>query len=285
LEAALLQDEYLDVHELEPAASHDANGFDVVIFDRVRPAHEPKVPALYLATGDQPGYFPLAVEGTVQRPYFDRLDSAHPVLRLTALRDVNVAKALRVKLEPQDRVIAATEQRVPLLVEGTRAARFMALTFDVRESDLTLRPAWPLLLLRSIEHLRGERAESGSHDLVGQPLHVALASEANQLQLLSPVGRKTELAASAGKASFVVERAGFYTVSAGTAQQTLAVNMPAELESRLVPLPLLATPKPTGASSVRAEAWLGERPWPWFAALALLLLAVEWLTFHRRWTV
>lgn len=160
LEAALLLDELLRVDRVTPANYTDAAGYDVVIFDAFAPRAPPGVPALYLAPPGGQGASPFAVTGTMTRPYVDALVHDHPLVRGLALRDVNIAEAQRVTALPGDQVLARTGT-APLLVAGHRQGRaIVALAFDVRRSDLPLRVAWPLLVLRSIEHLTTEQNAS-----------------------------------------------------------------------------------------------------------------------------
>ena len=159
LQAALLLDEYLEVVEATPDQFPLEGRFDVAIFDSFVPPSPPQTPALYLfpePAGDQ-DWMPLAVDGEMESPYFDRIERRHPLMQWTAMGDVNVANALRVELQPGDRAVAS-DTRGPLIVTGTRHDQpFVAFTFDVRRSDLPLRVAWPLLLLNTIDLFVQER--------------------------------------------------------------------------------------------------------------------------------
>ncbi|MEM1417370.1 MAG: VWA domain-containing protein, partial [Myxococcota bacterium] len=155
LQAALLLDEYLEVTEVttEGYDAVDLSAHDVVIFDSWVPPRPPTIAALYLnPASEDPTRGPFEVTGTVETPYFDVLDRRHPLLRFTALRDVNVAAALEVELQEGDRVLARDERGPPLLVRGSRGGHpFVALLFDPDASDLPLRVAWPLFLLNAID--------------------------------------------------------------------------------------------------------------------------------------
>jgi hypothetical protein len=293
LEAALLLDEYLDVVERTPDQYQHAKDFDVVIFDHVRPAQDPAVPALYLGPGSGTGFFPLKLVeakqpelGSLDRPYFDRVDRQHPSLRLLSLQDVNLARASRTIAESADHVIAETASRVPLIVEGARRAPFLALTFDVRESDLPLRPAWPLFLLRSLERLadRGQ-AESSSH-LAGELFEVLVPAGPRPVVLESPAGGRRVLPVDPQhQVRFLAERAGLYHVRSGELEHLFAVNVDSVHEGAIASHPeLLGAREQSVRTAAPASPW-PERLWPWFVALSLLLLLLEWLSFHRRWTV
>ncbi|MFT3921070.1 MAG: VWA domain-containing protein [Myxococcales bacterium] len=283
LEAALLLEEYLEVAERTPDQYQSAAGFDAVIFDRTRPAHDPEVPALYLGTRETAGFFPLAVQGEINRPFFDQVDTRHPVLKHLSLRDVNLARALSTTPQAGDRVLAETSAHVPLIVEGQRGAPFLALTFDVRESDLPLRAAWPLLVLRSLERLsaRGNPASTGR--LAGEVLRVSVPEQA-PVSLESPFTGARMLQPHGGEVAFMAERTGVYRVRQGALTGTLVANVDAFREGAIAPRSELLGQTEAHTRALPTPA-LPERSWPWFVGLALALLCLEWLSFHRRWTV
>jgi len=151
LEAALLLDEYLDVTLMSPKdylTKGDGAKAEVIVFDGVTPVTPPRANAIYLDPRG-PGS-PVKVDAEIKSPGFDKIERKHPIVRWTALDDVNIARGHKLVPEANDKVIGASDQG-PILVTGARGGfRFVALGFDVRESDLPLRVAWPLLLLNSI---------------------------------------------------------------------------------------------------------------------------------------
>ncbi len=286
LEAALLLDEYLDVTELKPAAYVSAKGHDVVIFDRVLPLHAPEAPALYIAPAPVAGRFaPFKVKPAIDRPFFERVDDDHPITRALALRDVNVARALALVPEPGDRLIAQTAKGTPLLVEGTRAgARFIALAFDIRESDLPLRVSFPLFILAAVDRLALEQTSDAARGLVGEPWRLRVPDDVSSAALEDPNGKVTQVAVREHEARLQVTKAGVYSVTAGPLRTLLAANVQAELEGAIAPRDSLIV-KPGSESAGAGVGFLGSRMWPWLAALAAVLLVAEWLSFHRRWTI
>lgn len=284
LEAALLLDEYLDVDVVTHAAYRSADGYDAVIFDRFAPPAPPSAPALHLAPPGG-GASPFEIQGSFERPLFERLETEHPVLRFTALRDVNVARAARVDVHETDRVLAG-EPRGPLIVAGEREGRrFVALTFDVRESDLPLRVAWPLLVLNAIDWFTAAEGADVAAASVGRQLTIELPRGVKHAVVRDPAGREQTLPAPHGKLVLVPSRAGFHRVSWDGGERTVAVN-PSEATRRdLSPQPQLVIGKRAAARpEVRAPGFQ-HPPWVLLAAAALLIVCLEWLTYHRRWTV
>ena len=291
LQAALLLDEYLDVTEIAPEAYPPSGRFDVLIFDDWVPPTLPDASAIYLHPQPAPGATgPLEVTGTIERPTFDQIDRRHPLTRWTALRDVNVADALAVRLAPGDKAVAG-DARGPLIVAGTRGGRkFVALTFDVRRSDLPLRVAWPLLLLNSIDWFVEDDASYLSSYRTGETWHVPVPAGTRDASVIEPSGDVRAVPVVEGRAIVAGTRAGFYKLrtrsTAGSAvEQVFAANMADDAELDIAPAPRLVVGATTAGRVVPGRAGLRAELWLALVLAALALLCVEWVTYHRRVTV
>lgn len=287
LSAALLLDEYLDVVEVTPDAYPAPGRFDVTIFDGWVPPAPPESSAIYLhpATDEGATHGPFVVTGTAPRPFFDRIERDHPMLQFTALGDVNVSEALTVELAEGDRVIAG-DRGLPLIVTGRRHGRRMvALLFDVRQSDLPLRVAWPLLLLNSIDHFVQEEAGYLSSYETGEPWHVPVPAGAEAATWITPGGAEQTVPIVDGRAVASGLRAGFYTLRAGGQEEVFAANLGPSAEAVIAPaerLDLAGAPAPrpeVGRAGVRTELWM------LLVLAAIAVVLVEWFTYHRRLTV
>jgi Ca-activated chloride channel family protein len=280
LQAALLLDEYLDVTEVAPADFPPAFDYDVAILDRFVPRAPLDHDAIYLAPTPAEGVTgPLEVTGTIERPFFDVLHRDHPLLRHASLADVNVARALLTRPQADDVVVAA-DTRGPLLVTGTRdASRFVAITFDVRESDLPLRAAFPVLLLNAIDSFRENDAAYRGSVATGAPVLLTLPAGAATAMLDG-----ARMAVRDGQASARFDRAGFHAITTDAGELIVAANLTAPGEADLS-TEALDLGAPAAGEAVAATETAGLAPWQWLAALALALLLFEWATFHRRWTV
>jgi hypothetical protein len=278
LDAALLLDEYLDVRDVAPADFPPSEPFDVAVLDRFVPSAPMTTDAIWIDPPPTAGVAgPLDVRGTIDRPFFDRLRRDHPLLRHASLGDVNVARALDVVPRPGDTVVAG-DARGPLLLTGERDGhRFVALTFDLRESDLPLRPAFPLLLLDAIDSFTPTDAAYRGSVRTGEPALVELPVGATRAQI-----GDTSLPIRAGLASVRFERAGMHTIETDAGEVLVAANLDAAREVDLTPHTLDLGPSPTTVHTAVSESAL---PWVWLTLAAIALVAIEWATFHRRWTV
>lgn len=284
LEAALLLDEYLDVREVAPADFPPAEPFDVAILDRFVPSVPVGADAIWIdPTPAEGASGPLEITGTMERPFFDRLRREDPLLRHAALSDVNVARAQLVRPRAEDVVVAA-DARGALLVRGTREGhRFVALTFDVRESDLPLRPAFPLLLLDAIESFAPSDAAYRGSVVTGTPAALALPRAATEAWIEAPDGTRLSLPIEDGLATIRFEHAGFHTVETDAGEVLVAANLPAASELDLAPVTIEPVLDAETGTQLADEG--ARLPWQWLVLAALALSFVEWATFHRRWTV
>ncbi|WP_394839365.1 VWA domain-containing protein [Pendulispora rubella] len=304
LEAALLLDEYLEVTQVTPVdyvnKHGGGSGFDVVVFDRVTPATPPRAHALYLDPRG-PGS-PVKVEAELTSPGFDKIDRKHPIVRFTALDDVNVARGH--KLVPDvaagDKVVGSFGGTSPILVAGSRGAyKFVALGFDVRDSDLPLRVAWPLFLLNTVNFFTDEDARYISSFRTGDVWRVPVSTQATEATLALPGGATERVPVHEGRAVYLGERAGFYELTAGDTASTpeqpapisganktaFAANLLDAEESTIAPVPELVVDGKTAGKVEGFHVGVRREIWIYLLLAAVLLTALEWATYHRRITV
>jgi hypothetical protein len=292
LSAALLLDEYLDVTEVDAAGSAEAlarGGWDAVIFDGVTPAAPPGAHALYLdPTG--PGS-PVRVDRELKTPGFDRIDRKHPIVHWLALDDVNVSRGHRLVAEPGDRVVGAAEDgAAPLLVAGTRGGyKFVALGFDVRDSDLPLRVAWPLFVLDCIDWFTGEETAYLSGYRTGDVWRIPVVGTPEYVTVKRPDGSQQRAAVHEGRAVIPGDRTGFYEILGGAGAEDRPIHFAANLldagESAIAPRDQLAAGGAAATPPAPFRAGLRRDVWVYLLLVALLLTALEWGTYHRRVTV
>jgi hypothetical protein len=294
LEAALLLDEYLDVTVVSPAAyAQNYTGsappkVDAIIFDGATPAQLPKAHAIYLDPRG-PGS-PVKVAGELKQPGFDKIDRKHPIVRWTALGDVNIAAGHKLVAEAGDKTVGASQDGALLIAGSREGFKFVAMGFDVRASDLPLRVAWPLLLLNSINWFTDEDAKYISSFRTGDVWRVPVGAQNAQAKLTTPGGGAELVPVHEGRAVYLGQRAGFYELRTeapgGEAQTTaFAANLLDAQESRITPAPELVVDGKKAEAlggfhiGVRREVWI-------YLLLAVVLLTVlEWATYHRRLTV
>ena len=296
LDAALLLDEYLDVTTVTPAAypgQGDAS-FDVTIFDGVAPPVRPgSGNLLYLdppADGTVPFKVGKKLESTPKATLgFDEIDGKSPLLRHLSLGDVNVARGHALEPGPDDKV-AGRSFEGPLLIQGRRQGnKFVALGFDVRESDLPLRVSWPLFVLNVLDDFLEEDTSYISSFRTGTVWSIPAPSAAKTARLKLPDGSEQVVPVKDGRAVFLGQRAGFYTLTTGEGseaeQSMFAANMSDPVESHIEPVAELRVGERKAGEPGGFRVGVRKEIWVYLLALGLLITALEWLTYHRRVTV
>ena len=295
LEAALLLDEYLDVTTLPLLAYPGKGSFDVTIFDGVSPpVAQGSGGLLYLnPSGDN---LPFSVEKEAldndpnARLGFDEVDTKSPLVRYLSLGEVNVSRAHPLKGEKEDRVVGKSYRHGALLLQGRRPGnKFVAVGFDIRESDLPLRIAWPVLLLNIINDFVEEDTSYISSFRTGSVWNIPAPSSADSGILEMPDGSKRTIPVKDGRAVFLGQNAGFYKLTTGVpgAEETsmFAANLADVTESTITAQQQITIDgKPAGQPSefkigVRREMWV------YLLIAVIIVTAIEWATFHRRVTV
>jgi hypothetical protein len=292
LEAALLLDEYLDVTEVTPtdyAARYAAGapGFDAVIFDGATPATPPATDAIYLDPRG-PGS-PVTVKEELAQPGFDVIDRKHPIVAHTALADVNIARGHKLVPGPGDRVVGASDQG-PILVAGTRGGhKFVALGFDVRQSDLALRVAWPLFLLNTINWFRDDDASYLSSFRTGDIWRIPVPADLAKATLRTPGGGLLDVPVHEGRAVLLGERSGLYDVVPASGSSAPASSFAANLvdadESDITPRDSVTVDGREAGRVSDFHVGVRRQIWIYLLIAAALLTAVEWAAYHRRVTV
>ncbi len=288
LDAALLLDEYLDVKTVAPSAYPAPGKFDVTIFDGVAPKRVDAGHALYLAPRGE--HSPVKLGKELREFGFDQWDKKSPLLRWMLLDTIGVDEGSELLAEPGDRAVASytddSGKKRAILVDGKRdGARFVALGFDPRRSDIVLRVAWPLFLLNVINELVEEDTRYISSFSTGEVWKIPAPSGLSSLEVTTPSGAVARVAVQEGRAALLGQRAGVYQVRAPGVETAFAANLSSVDESTISPpAELVVDSKPSGPPSaftvgVRRELWL------YLLAAAVLLSLLEWLTYHRRVTV
>ena len=313
LEAALLLDEYLDVQLASPqdyVGKIAASGakHDVIIFDGATPANPPRANAIYIDPRG-PGS-PVKSEIDLKQPGFDKIERKHPIVRWTALDDVNISRGHKLVPELGDKAVGSSDKGA-ILVAGQRGGfKFVALGFDPRDSDLPLRVAWPLLLLNSINWFTDEDAQYISSFRTGDVWRVPVVSQSGQAKLKTPKTGDLVVPVHEGRAVYLGEHAGFYELTgadgAADPSQALAVPDPAggtknekapsnttafaanlldADESAIEPAKELVIDGKKAGELGGFQIGVRREIWIYLLLAAILLTAIEWITYHRRITV
>ncbi len=295
LEAALLLDEYIEVTTVAPDAYPPDGQFDVTIFDGVAPpVAKDTRSALYLnPPSDEHTPFKVggALKTSAKEPFvfFDERDTKHPIMRHLSLEDVHISAARELIAGKDDKELGKSFKGT-LLIAGRRGGlQFVALGFDIRDSDLPLRVAWPLMLLNSINHFIEEDTDYISSYRTGDVWHVPASSTVKTATLTLPSGKQQTVPIKDGRAVYLGRHAGFYELELGEGDEAettkFAANLSDRFESSIEPQKELAVNDQKAGEIEGFSIGVRRTIWIYLLAGVLLVTGLEWLTYHRRLTV
>ena len=278
------------------AADEAGTPYGLYVFDRFVPDQAPQAPALYVGPAEDGAFG--SVGGTIDGPALARVDPDQPLLRFVDLSTLHIGRARSVNLATGMSALIRTSAGDPLLAVGRVDGRQVAvLTFALGESDLPLQVAFPLLMSNLADLL----APAGGSVLpasvpLGAPLTISVDPTVQHVALrtLEPGSRAAdqgaELAVVGGSVTIpgprtvgVLELRSLDGDEPGTVLGMSAANLFDPGESQVAPgdpmrIVDLGRVPPAGGGqglTTRAEWWFP------LALLALGLLTVEWVVFHR----
>jgi Mg-chelatase subunit ChlD/uncharacterized membrane protein len=262
----------LPAFEVETSSvSRSAEGYDVVIYDRIDVPADPGAP--YFAIAPPSGAPGISVIGTRERPVLTLVQADHPAIAGLDFSSVAIAETQQFSTSGDTVLLGA--EGAPLLVEGSRAGRrFGYLGFALGDSNLPVQVAFPILFDRVLSSLAGITTAPPELRVGDQ---FPLSSPAG-ITVSAPGGR--EIAVTPGSPLPVADRPGFWTVHIdGKPDIVFAVNA-ADAEIDTAPVKDLAiAPRETqpGERAPRGEVPLLR----WLAVLVLAVLLAEF-AFSRR---
>ena len=211
---------------------------------------------------------------------------------LTSFVDLDEMSLLRARAVEASwaRALARSNQGAALLAGEVNGQQIVILPFDLRDSNLPLLIAWPVLMANLLEWFSPLDIVSLPADLsVGDVLVISPPLLAESVRVTAPDGSMRELPASGDRVVFAeTGLLGLYRLEilqdgAVTSAQSFAVNLFATGESDIRPVPEAELRLGGGMRAAQADEQLGTQEfWMWLALAALLLLAVEWVVYHRR---
>jgi hypothetical protein len=209
-----------------------------------------------------------------------------PLLQYVNWRNVNIREAQQV-IAPWARPLVEAGGG-PLLLAGEEAGRrAVIIPFALQASDLPLQIAFPILMANITNWLSPGRVFDAPAGIQpGDALQITPGATATAVLVEKPDGRTwTEPVAAESIIFGETEQPGLYHVtlrdpSGDRPGGSFAVNLFSPAESEIQPAPALRLGQTTVTAPATAEQ--GQRElWPWLAALAVLVLVIEWWVHFR----
>ncbi|MFQ5459691.1 MAG: VWA domain-containing protein [Anaerolineae bacterium] len=286
-------DQITPEHMNEPYGLADVAVLDGLLPDRLPPGNLLVIgPQASLAAGQGVGPTEeIAVAGSLEAPG-PQVKGDDPLTQGAELDQMALLRATALDLGAAWQPLVTTDvggKTWPLLARGTlQGRRALVLAFDLRASDLPLRPAFPLLVARAIEELAPSTLGGLPASVpAGDPLALRLSPRAVAVEGVTPRGSRRRLTLRGPEARFSdTSEPGIYqvlvTTDTGEDRAAFAVNVAAAAEADIRPRAVVAsTPRgedrgpETPVARGRREVW-----WP-LALAGLGILVAEWGVYHR----
>jgi hypothetical protein len=255
--------------------------FDLYIFDGILPKELPNAHLLFV----NPASNPLFEVGVTYDQIKNVRVNEDALTRFVDWTNVHILQAQTVQTPPWASTLIESDSG-PLVFAGeTKGQRIAALMFDLRQSDLPLQIAYPILFSNLINYLAPPSAFDATQSLKpGEVLSILPQTDVEKTVIASPSNTAYTLAAN--QTTFAqTHELGFYAVNFlskdSTRVEYFAVNIFDENESNIQPRESIQIGSEAVTPTVSQQ--LGQRElWTWLAALALLILMIEWQAYHRR---
>ena len=255
--------------------------FDLYLFDGIIPAQLPRANLLLVNPTSNPFF---EVGGTYTEIQTMQVQE-HPLTRFVDWSNIHILQAQAIQAPDWAEVLIESDSG-PLVFAGeTGGQRIAALLFDLRQSDLPLQIAYPILFSNLINYLAPPGAFDSTRSLrPGESLSILPPTDLERIVIASPSNQAFAL--SANETTFAqTDELGFYAVNLisqdSTRVEYFAVNLFDETESDIQPRESIQVGQEDVSSA--ASGQIGQRElWGWLAAFALLVLLIEWQVYHRR---
>lgn len=221
IEAALLLDPSIELTKSRPGEALPSGvegGIDLYILDGVEAELPPRAAAIVFLDPRASSSILAETGRIIERPLIRTEREEDAIVRGARLYETNIKEARALRVERHERILARTANEPIIALLEREQRRMFVFGFRIEESDLPLRAAFPLLLMRGIDELLGREA-------VYQAPHrqyeaVELRTDAGALELKridnspkAPNGsdaRPRILRAAEGRARFIPSVPGVY---------------------------------------------------------------------------
>ncbi|HYR87553.1 MAG TPA: VWA domain-containing protein [Terriglobia bacterium] len=268
LETLLKLDNYVEFLKVDTANYREASNIDAYIFDRFAPPTPPSRPALIIGA---PNVAWLRTpNGIVQKPEFTTWSEDHPIMQFVSVHDVSIERATQV--DPTNLTVIAASKQTPLILASEKP-RWVMLTFDLDSSDFAFHVGFPVFIENVLAWFSREQlALRRSPGTVEVPLANA--------QVRTIDGKAVSASQQLGKTFFEAAEPGLYVATQGDNRVHVAVNLANRSFSDV---------NQSVFKDDRAAAgqryWLRRELWFYMLLAAVVLVGVEWFTYHRRITL
>ncbi|MBI2434580.1 MAG: VWA domain-containing protein [Candidatus Hydrogenedentes bacterium] len=282
LRKVLALDPRVELSTVTPENYSDSAEPDLIIFNGWTPGSLPSQSLLFFNA--LPPISGLVQQGELENPPVLATDKRHPLMRFLNPGNLRVGKALRLTLPDGAQSLMSTQGSALIAEVSQGNQQILVSAFDLADTNWPLHLSFPLFIQNLISWI--PRSALGEQQTLagGQPIEILPIPEVEQASVTTPGGVTHIVPLEPVRPTYFGEtsQAGPYRVTVGEQTLTYAVNLLDQNESAIRPAQSL----PVGEGEIAATETAAQRYnkdlWPWFAAVGLLLLCLEWWIFCYR---
>jgi hypothetical protein len=270
------------VNSVSPSSfEQQVQGNHIVILDGLEPP--PLHFGNFLLINTSAPNLPIVIKGSAETPPVVDWDTADPILRSVQLRDLQVRRAQVVEVGEGVKPLLYANGSPIMSSLDTGHLRVVHMGFDLLDTDLPLRVAFPVLMSNILEWLSPQHGTFVSHQVqAGEPYTIELDGNIAEVSLRLPSGEWIKVPVTGNPLVFHdTSQVGIYTVKIGKKTQRFAVNLVSREESDILPRPTAAKTAPPAVAVLSSQETVKQPLWPYFVVLAFGLTLVEWYFWCR----
>jgi Uncharacterized conserved protein (some members contain a von Willebrand factor type A (vWA) domain) len=281
LEKILSLTDDVELYKCSPADINGLKGYDLYIFDGMIPDKLPMDGNIILLDPVSNGFF--SVNGYIELPTV--LKSGHELFRHVSDYSFVIGKAVKLDMPDWGEEVLSSKDW-PLIFAGQPDnRRFVVFGFDLHDSDITLKPVFPILMTDILDWLLPANTKITGCIIAGQEISFNPDPKAETIKAVTPSGKLINVAPPfpAGVFSNTSEIGIYSLQQKGKDFENLswfAVNPPAISESNLRDKGNREVSTTTGSINT-GIAKKGLRLKDIFLWLVLIILLLEWRVYTR----
>jgi len=254
----------------------------VIIFNGVQPPPLQRGNFLLIHTVPQDNR--LQAAAPVVRPQVLHWDRQHPLLQFVDLTDLRIETALA--LQPQGgarSLIDGPDMSLLSLIEEP-SLRILTLAFDLMQSDLPLRVAFPVLISNLLSWFDPHAGDFAAGQVqAGMPYTVFFETPVERVVVQDPQGKEREYPVQGNPWIFAdAQQIGVYIMRYGESKRYLTVSLLDETESDINPAQALPALLPADHAAALQSTGVVETPlWPYLLLGAVAIVCGEWYVWCR----
>jgi len=267
-------------------------GYDLTVFDRVVPSSKASGNVLYVnGKGEQAPFKVLGdVKGGALRvPASVR---THPLMRFVKFVDLAATPLQRLRRRKGDRIMARDRKGNPAILAHTDTlSRWIAIGFDPVATEWVGHYSFSIFFMNAINWFFSEDVRMQPPQSLAREWQIRLPwSGVDSVGITTPKGTKIEALVDRGSTlAYTGSEVGLYRVQPPEDNQepfVIAASLASVEESQLDARGQYPAweAEPVAVSQDEVRTLLDASLWQQMVLLAMLILLVEWFTYHRRWT-